>query len=316
MPSIKRSNVKAEEVKTGFEAYDGPTPTKRGMYRAIIKQFNFKEFRSGRTGFSILVELEAAAGDPHNHEQFDGFPIWSNIVFGEEEALMARESNLYAALGAGDGPTITHDEGNPTTGVKVKKVGGKDPIDKAVSVDIKQGKYEGEVRPEVDGIYKIAGAASAGKAKATADAPEPEEEDTAEDAGARERELKALKVSDLREIADELGLETDGVKKADLISSILEEEFGAEFAEPSEDDEDEEDEDEEDEEEDDEEDEEDDEEDEEAERRADLAGVSRIELKKVLKELDPDAKVLKKMTDEDIVDAIIAEEFESDEPPF
>jgi hypothetical protein len=54
-------------------------------------------------------------------------------------------------------------------------------------------------------------------------------------------------------------------------------------------------------------------------RMAELKELSRVELKKVLKTADPEFKVLKKHSDEELVDAILDVEFpveDDEEPPF
>lgn len=336
MPSIKRAGVKAQEVKTGFESYDGPEPHRRGMYRSKITQANFKQFKSGSQGYVLLLELEAEKGDPKDHAQFDGYPIWVNLVLGDKEAMLTRESNFYAALGVKDGPNVVFEDGDLEQGVKIKNIGGKNPIGTYVNADIKMGSYNGEPRPEVDGVYKLRSAGTVAKASAPIE-PDEEEEDLlegneeAEDeqtAEEREAELKAATLADLRSIAKEEGIDTAGLKKADLVAAILDYEYGEGVDEDAEEPEDEEEPDEadeadepdEDEEEDDEEEEEDDEEeadDERAEREQELAELNRIELKRILKDLDSEFTVLKRHSDDDIRGFILDQEFGADdETPF
>lgn len=323
MPSIKRSGVKSREVKTGFEAYDGPEPNKRAVYRSKIAQFNYKQFRSGATGYAIMLELEAQSGDPKGHAQYDGYPIWTNVVFGDKEAMINKENNLYAALGVKDEPNVVFEEGELENGVKVKTIGGKNPIGAIVNADIKIGSYEGSPRPEVDSIFKVrdinANVAKAVSAPPEEDEPEDEEVEGDEvDYDARLKELKGASISDLRTIAEsDYDLEIKGLKKLDLVQAILDEEF------PPEDEEEAEDEAEEDEEEDDEEDddeEEEDDEDERAEREAELSGLTRIQLKSAIRKVDPDFTVKKSHTEEDLIAAILDAEFgpedEDEETPF
>lgn len=332
MPSIKRSNVKAEEKKTGFESYDGPEPHKRGMYRSQIKQASFKQFKSGAQGFVLLVELEAQKGDPKDHAQFDGFPLFTNLVLGDKEAMLTRESNFYAALGVKDGPAIVFEDGDLEDGVKIKTIGGKSPLGIYVNADIKMGSYNGETRPEVDGIYKLRELTTATKPTAieadedeeeeededlleSDEAEEAEEEQTAEE---REAELNGASLADLRKLAKEdYDIKTVGLKKPDLIAAIIDYEFGSEVLADDEEDEEEPDEEEveEDEEEEAEEEEEDD--DERAERESELAATDRNGLKRIIKGLLPDFKVFSKTTDDDLREAILAEEFgDNEETPF
>jgi hypothetical protein len=343
MPSIKRA-VKSTEKKTGFEAYDGPEPLKRAVYRTKVKQINFKEFASGSQGFVILLELEAAKGDPKGHKQFDGFPLWTNLVLGDKEAMLARESNLYAAFGAKDEPAIVFEEGALTGGVKVTSIGGKkNLIDTVVNADIKPVMYEGNLRPEVDGIYKFkedgikpAFPSASEQAETEDDEDDSEyeaeetEEDEAEDEGPsqeeidREAELKGMKIVPLRNEAKTLEIDTTGLKKDELIEAILDAEFGEDEDEDDQpmataDDEDEESEEEDEAEEDDEEEEEEEEEEDldasaEDTRKAELATFNRSELKAILKSSNPAFKVFKTTTDDALRDAIIAAEYGSETP--
>jgi len=326
MPSIKRSGVKSREVKTGFEAYDGPEPNKRGVYRSRIVQFNYKQFRSGATGYAILLELEAQKGDPKGHAQYDGYPIWTNIVFGDKEAMITREENLNAALGVKDEPNVVFEDGNIESGVKVKTIGGKNPIGAIVNADIKMGSFEGNPRPEVDSIFKVREIDSkVSKAVVSEEEPEEEDEEGSDEMSYDDRltELKSSSIGDLRRIAEEdYDLEIKGLKKVDLVQAILDEEFPPEDEEDDEEPEDEAEDEEDDEAEDDEDDddEEDDEEDERAEREAELSELTRIQLKSALRKVDPDFTVKKSHTEQNLVQAILDAEFgpedEDEETPF
>jgi hypothetical protein len=347
VPSIKRSGVKSEVVKTGFEAYDGPEPTKRGMYRTRITSFKYKEFKSKAMGFQITGVLEAAAGDPKDHAQFDGYPITGRIVFGDKEMMIARESNLYAALGVPNEPNVVF-EGDPTdqSGAKVTKIGNKNPIDQIVNFDIKQSEYLGEQRPEVDGIYKVK-ASEGGNGKGVSfPTDEPDEDEPAEDEAdlmepedgdgeevddeefqTRAAELDGLGIVALRKEAKSVveGIDTKGLSKDDLVEAILDVEFPADppmasddsDEEPDDEEEADDDEAEDDEAEDDEE-EDDEEPDESDERRAELADFTRVQLKTALKAVNEEFKVLKRHTDDDLREAIIAAEFgeAGDDTPF
>lgn len=320
MPSIKRAGVKSREVKTGFEAYDGPEPNKRGVYRAKIAQFNYKQFKSGATGYSILLELEAQEGDPKGHAIYDGYPIWTNVVFGDKEAMITREENLNAALGVKDEPNVVFEDGDLASGVKVKTIGGKNPIGTIVNADIKMTTYMESLRPEVDSIFKVREVASK-VSRAVSEPVEDEEEsedevEPDEEQGYDERlaELKGASIADLRTIAEsDYDLEIKGLKKLDLIQAILDEEFPVDDEEEEADEEEEDDEIEEEE-----PDEEEEEEDDERElRAAELEGLTRIQLKTALRAADPDFKVLKSHSDDDLREAVLAAEFGDDEEtPF
>lgn len=332
MATIKRSGVKAQEHKTGFESYDGPTPNKRGMYRAKISQFEYQQFKSGAMGFKILLQLEASADDPKGHAIYDGYTIFTRIVFGDKEALITREENLYAALGVKDEPTISI-PGNPSeddlkNGVKVEKIGGKSPIGLVVNADIKmstQAGYEGD--PEVDGIYKVKGSTASAKSSAPIiaddeedlleDEEELEEEGEDDEFAARSAELNSAAVAELKELAKGYEIKLTGLTKPKLIDAILDYEF---TAVPEDEEELEEEEELEPEEEIEEEEELEDEEpegDERAEREAELADLDRNALKLAVKAANPDFKIFKSTSDDDLRTAILDAEFGADEEtPF
>lgn len=327
MPSVKRTGVKSAEVKTGFESYDGEEPKRRGMYRARISILQFKQFRTGSQGFKVQVILEAQKGDPKGHKQFDGYPSFANIVFGDKEALITRENNFYAALGLKDEPVIVYDDkGDLEDGIDVKTLGGKSlaALKKVyVNVDLKP-RRDGQDGMEIDGIYKLKEVATSGAGK-----PEAEEEDADlleeegeddEETGdeARAEELAEASLPDLRALAKEYGIKTVGLKKDAIIEAILA--YEAELPEDEEEPEDEEaDEEEPDDEpeEDEEEDEEEADDDERAARSEELSGLNRIQLKTVLKGHQPDFVVLKRHTEADLIELILVEEFGADgETPF
>lgn len=322
MPSVKRA-VKSQEVKSGFEAFDGPPITRRGFYRAKIRAIKYRVFKSDADGLYVFAVLEAAKGDPKKHKQFDGMPISVNLVFGDAEALLNRESNFYAALGLADNPAIVFPAGDPKsgTGLDVSSLGGKklaQLLETVVNLDIKLSTQEGyEGNAEVDGIYKYKDVAmSAGDAdEDDADETEDDEADITEDDEAEEADesdeaegddeyaeeearLNGLALPALRNEAKALGITLAGLKKDGLVEAILE----ATFTDEEEADEEEE-------------------EDDEAEddgrgaREEELGTLSRAELKVIIKNLQPDFTVLKRHEDSDLVAAIIDSEF-GEETPF
>jgi hypothetical protein len=318
MPSVKRTGVKSAEVKTGFESYDGPEPTRRGMYRARIAILQFKTFRTGSQGFKIQVILEAAKGDPKGHKQFDGYPQFSNIVFGDKDAMITRENNFYAALGLKDEPVIVYeDKGDLEEGIDIKTLGGKSlaAIKKLyVNVDLKP-RRDGQDGMEIDGIYKLKEVARSGAGTKAEEAEDEEdlledegEEEEAEesDAEARAEELAEAGLPDLRSLAKEYGLKTVGLKKDAIIDAILE--YEADLPEDEEEEEPDEEE---------EEPEEEEGDDERSARAEELADLDRAKLKLVLKKVNADFSVYKSTTDDDIREAILDAEFgAADETPF
>lgn len=335
MPSIKSrmpSGVKSQEVKTGFESYDGPIPDKRGFYRAKITSLKWGKNSGGSYGFTLVANLEAAPGDPKGHAQFDGMPMFSHSIITEtadgsalKEGSVNNLSNLYAALGAKDDPDVIVAPGDPDENkVDVTKIGGVNPIGRIVNIDLGFETYNGERRPTVAGIFAFKEEAGKTSRKATAvvedEEPEDEEDESDlteddEEFAAREEELNAMTLAKIKGIAKEAGV--TGKNKAELIEAILDAEFPEDGAAALDDEDDEDEaEDDEAEEDDEEEDEEEEEDDGQAERAEELASFNRVALKKVLAEVDPSFRVLKKHSDDDLRDAILAAEFGEDETPF
>ena len=347
MPSFKLKGAKSQEVKSGFEPYDGPEPTRNGMYRGIIKVIKHGLNSSKSEGFSITLELEAAKGDPKGHAQFDGFPMFSRSIITEsadgsalKEGAQRNLSNFLAALGTGDEPDVVLDSNDDGDKVNVLKIGGKKPVGAVVNVDVQMKMYEGERRPEVGGIYPYKEIdAPTGKGRAAALEPDEDDEsdlmedteaDETEDTeagddefSAREEELNGLGIPALKKIAKELEIGISGTKAA-LVERILDAEFADEDDEDAADEDAEDEVDEADEAEDDEADDEDEDEDDEEEddeedaervaRVAELEGLDRIALKKILKEIAPDTTVLKRHTDADLREQILSVEFAEDLP--
>jgi len=335
MVSFKLVGVKSKEVKSGFESYDGPTPTATGFYRAKIAKMEFRSNNSGSKGFWILAELEAEKGDPKNHAKFDGFPLFISSIITEtadgsplKEGSEANLSNLMFALGVPDEPTVVTAPGKKEGNLVITKIGGKNPIGTVVNIDLGMEAYGDGTRPSSNGVFKFNGGVG-GEATPVDEEPEDEdiEEEIDEEVDAdgdpaddeyteREAELNADTLPNLRTIAKPLGVKTPGLKKPELVQAILDAEFESipegDEEEPEEDEEEVEVE--EDEEEAEEEEEEAEEEDPEAERAAELATFDRPALKAALKEVVPTAKVFKSTTDEDLVAQILAAEF--GETPF
>lgn len=315
MPSLKRDVTKAAD-NTGFEPYDGPTPPK-GLYRGVIKTSRVRKAGTGRLGINVVVELKAAKGS--NAEKFDGYPAFVDLWLGDEEALQTREKAFYKSIGASTAPNIVFDadDNDPETG-KIKTIDGKKIENREVLVDLRTELYNDEQRVKADGIIKVK---DAGK-----EAPVEEQEDEeVEDDEIEEEEievpseadLKKMPLKDLRSLAEDFGVDTDEVKKkADIIAALLEiaaEDEDDEDEESDEDDDLEDAEDEDEEEDEEEEEEEEDEEDAEAVLREELSGLDRVALKKRLKSADASFSVKKSHSDDDLRDAIVAAEIDSDE---
>lgn len=315
MPTLKR-NVKDAPDRAGFEPYEGPTP-RRGTYRGVIKSMKLKKAASsGRDGFGLVVEFQALEGS--DHAKYDGYAAYPDVWLGDNESLQAREKQLYRAITGkaepGEVNVVTDDSG------KVTKVGGVNPVGKFILVVMKDEIYDNESRIKADDIFAPKTQGPAAKSST----PEPEEDDDqealedAEDDGEeidpeeRETELKALTLPALRKVAGELEIETKGLTKVALVEAILDAEFGeVEDEEAEESDEEEE----ADDEAEDLEDAEEEDDSAEEELRAELAEFDRTALKKRLKEVQPEFTVLKRHTDEELLEAIVLNTL-GDEPPF
>lgn len=335
---------KAKRVKGQYEPYDGPEITRNGIYRARLKQLKYLKRNSGNYGFAIVAELEAAAGDPKKHAQFDGMPFFPNqVLTGTADGSPLKEGsqntldNFLVAIGAKENPEVVCEDGDPDDGpIVVKSIGGKNPIGALLNLDIQMKLYNGELRPEVNSILPCEDEPSS---KKSAPLPKPakdeddeddlmdpdDEMDENEEFEERQEELNGMKIAELRKIAgDDLDLETKGLKKSELIEAILEEEFPSDSAAALDDDEDEADEEDDEDYDEDDEDEEDEEEDDrvdEKTRRKELKKLSRPKLKAILMELDEDARVKKSEDEKDLLERIIDLEYgddddEDDEIPF
>jgi hypothetical protein len=248
-----------------------------------------------------------------------------------KEGAQRNLDNFLYALDAGDDPNLVIADGDIEDGVDVKKIGKVSPVNRVVNIDLGFELHEGEKRPTSQGIYKYKEIGGSTARKTTVSADELDEDDDLleegddevteiaadEDYDGRKEELEAMGIPALRNILkSDYDLPTSG-KKGELVERILDYEFGAGDEEEPE--EDEIDEDELDEEEDDELeeelDDEEEEDDEEAARRAELGSMDRLALRRILKAVAPEFAVKKSHSDEDLVEAIIENEF-GDETPF
>jgi hypothetical protein len=331
---------KAEETRSGFEPYDGVEPSKPGMYRSVLKKLLVREYGTGSVALRGLFELEAQKGDPKKHAQFDGTPKWGNVFFvvngsgtlkdGTQRAL----NNFLAGLGVtkANPDIVTDADGDTTKGAQVKSIGGKAIAtmegNKAFSIDLRN---DGEYGLQISNIYPAKDVTfdetdedeEETDVEVETEDEEAEEEEEGQSAEERQEELEAMTLAALRKLAKSLEIDTTGLKKDALVEAVLDAEFGeaVDEAEPDEDEPEEEEEDAEEEEDDEAEEEEDEaEEEEEAEddgsdeRRAELAELKRPALLKLVKEVNKDFRPLKRHSDEDLVEAIIAAEFGSDTP--
>ncbi|QPX62601.1 hypothetical protein SEA_WOLLYPOG_49 [Arthrobacter phage Wollypog] len=327
MPSLKVSVN--PDAKSAFQSYEGPTPPAKDGYEGVIKNVKVKVGKESQAPY-LNVLLEHDSKDAAL-KQYNGCPQWIRVMFGEHDETQARLAAFIKAITgkANKEANIvdTDEEHRSGTGSIVKTIDGVKPDGKRVKFDLRARAAQNGYPESIEGdfIRAILNApADAGSADAESEDEVDEddievegEEQTREE---RAAELKKEALADLKAAAAEAEIDIKGLKKAEIIEAILDWEFedaADEDEESEEEDEEEVDTEEEEEGEEEDEDEEEDEEedaDPEAEIRAELADLDRTALKARLKEADPEAKVLKKDSDDDLRDKIVNAEL--GEPPF
>lgn len=331
MPALK-VKVNTEAKSAGGQIYEGPTDPPRGVYTGYIQRLALKEAKSGNVYFNALVIFDHNKGEK---AKYNGLPAWHMIHMTEDDNIQAELGMFMKAVTGKEAKEQnvayegTDADFSTSKGATVRNIGGVKPQGKSVKFDIGYETSEGYgTQMRLRNLRGYDPALTEGDAEdevviTTDSEEEAEAEETDEDEVTREEreaELKKESLADLKAAALEAGIDIKGLKKADLIAAILdweyeeadedeeaEDEEVEEEAEESEVEEDEEDEEEEEEEE--EEDEEEEEEDDEAdpveELKTELADLDRTALKARLKEADPEAKILKKHTDDDLRTAIV-----------
>jgi hypothetical protein len=303
MPKLVKLSRKTSAVDaSAFQPYMGEDPPAKRWYPFEIKKITARTSSSGNPMIVLLLSLKAPKGS--DSEQYNGFTIVARVVMTDNEYNIAREQGLYVAVAGKPDVEITlSDSLENNDEVDVKKIGTTSPEGKVILAYLKykpaQGEYPAGV--EVDGYAKY----DAASTKAAKSSDPDEDEDDEEVEGYSEEELAKKSIQALRKIlTEEFDGDATGLKKAELVEAILEAQDG--------DEEDEEDEDEDEEPEEELEDEEDeDEEEEEDERRAELAELSRAELRTRVKKLNPKFRVTASVTEDAMIDEILRLE-----PPF
>jgi hypothetical protein len=308
---IKRST---KGVTQRFKIYDGPEPTP-GVYRGIIKKAVGQMSSGGNIMLTNTVELEALPGDKRS--QFDGYPAFARIVWGDHDTLKEREQAYYLAIAGKEDADVAF-AGDPTkfkAGDKqetpITKVGGKNPVGAVVLVRLKNSGDPEYPGLDTDGIYPTrdvdrgAGKQVKGQTKPIADEEEEDLEDEEMEAY-DEDTLKGMSLAALRKIlTDEFDEDKETAatlkSKAKLIAAILE----AQEADLQDDDEDLDD---------DEEEEDDEEDDREAEIDEQLEAMDRNAVKAALKKRQADRTFKKSESDDDLKAEL--KELMLQDPPF
>jgi hypothetical protein len=257
---------------------------KAGVYAAEIVACKMRVSQAGNPYFNVGFELTHQT--TVDKEQYKGFLHWEKIVPGESDIQKERVAKFLHTVSGKDPAKvdISVNHEDITDGGKVNTIGGKDPVGTKCRLTLSRTTYNGEPDTDMRDIF-----------------PWPKDQDFPSEAPEG-----AIKTDDAE---DDDAAEPEEVEEVDETEE--EEPEGDEAEDEEEEGEDEE------------EPEDDDTEAFEA-RQAELREVDRTELKKVLKGLDADFKVLKRHTDEDLANAILDIEFppvddegeEGDEPPF
>lgn len=314
------------EAKSAFEQYEGPDVPAANGYTGVIKNVRVKNGKdSGAPYLNVLIEHKAAADKPE-HKVYDGAPQWIRVMFGDHDETQARLAAFVKAITgkANKEANIvdTDEDARSGTGSIVKTIDGIKPDGKVVKFDVRDRPAQNGYAASTEGDF-IRRPLNAPVAAVEEEADEVEEEDievegeegeedqTREE---REKELKKESLADLKAAAAAAEIDIKGLKKLEIVTAILDWEFedDAEDEESEEEEEELEVEDEETEEE--EAEEEEDDVDPEAVLREELAPLDRTALKVRLKESDPEAKVFKSTTDDDLRTKIVNAEL--GEPPF
>jgi hypothetical protein len=133
---------------SSFDEYDGPTPPANTLLDGDIKKIWLAESSTGNMMFKVLFEAADNEGD---NKEYDGCPIWDNVVFTSPGAKF-RWQPWFNALGISlkDVKTKTIVGEEDSVGTVVEKIGKVDftegvPIRVRTSVE-KKGEYKGQVR--------------------------------------------------------------------------------------------------------------------------------------------------------------------------
>lgn len=236
MVQLKRDTSGVDEAR-GFDIYDGPDP-KKGVYPGFIQACTIrKASKTDNLYYNVLVIVDAPEGSPK--AVYNGYPAWVILTMTDKDANLSREAAFYKAVCGKTTANVNIDgaapkESGASNEVKVKTIGGKDPIGVRCRVDIRTEPYNGEDRPKPDTIYPDSSASDAAP-PAPDDEPDDVPEDSADeavdegDAGtdttALAAELGEMSLLKLKKAAvDEYGIprtDLDGASKDDIVAAIL-----------------------------------------------------------------------------------------------
>lgn len=92
--SVKGAEVDNMEQDEEFAPYEGPIPS-RGVFRLKIQSVEYFKFSTGSKGLKVFARIDENRKDK---KQYNGCPVWENVVVGESSAFKIRQ--WLDALGA------------------------------------------------------------------------------------------------------------------------------------------------------------------------------------------------------------------------
>lgn len=150
MPKLKLSkndfDVKELDVEWSeddFEDYDGEQPPTGTVLRGVIKKIWWTYTQADET--PMLKVLWTAKGNKGDLAEYNGLPIWDNIVFSPKAAFRYGPFLQAVGITLNDvySKTFVADE-DDNVGAPVEKIGSLVPGDADVTVVTKRRKWQGE----------------------------------------------------------------------------------------------------------------------------------------------------------------------------
>lgn len=131
-----------------FEPYSGPEPPANTLLDGDIKKIWLVDSQAGNKMLKVLFEADGNEGD---NAQYDGCPVWDNVVFTSKEAKFRWQPFLdmigITLLDIKKRTTIEDDEGD-NIGLVVEKIGKVSfPCAARIRTGVeKKGEYKGSIR--------------------------------------------------------------------------------------------------------------------------------------------------------------------------
>lgn len=186
------------EAEAGFAPYAGPIAPS-GVYRFKVERVRFTEFASGNFGLKVLLLLDGSWRK--EHAQYDGCPLWTNVV--NVKAAAGFVKAFCDAIGVTSkeflSAMVIDDDKNVVT-IGRKKISGQGLL---VFANTKRSKQS------EDSPWRLEGAGTCFiPAPANAEAEEPEDESADADAAEEPTGKKSKKDKGKGKKADKKGGKT------------------------------------------------------------------------------------------------------------